>query len=216
MSFDFRACDFPLSRACVAAERLGNLEGLTLSFNDDITDDSLDLLAMEGVCPRLTRLDISGCRVTDNGVRALAKPQACPSLLSLCLDQCEVTDAGVRALATKGACPLLERLTLADCGGLTDGAVALIASTAEAFPKLVILDLMGCHELTDRAMWAFAARGALPSLERLSVARCRGGLTGVGVRGLGAARPNVKIQSPYAPDSFVFVWCGPRHPGRDK
>ena len=81
-------------------------------------------------CPRISTLDISGCkRITTAAIIAVA--QGCPLLSSLSLDGCFwITDTAAIALAQ--GCPQLSKLSLWGCDQITDaGGAALLQGCSQ-------------------------------------------------------------------------------------
>eukprot|EP00873_Tetraselmis_striata_P007890 jgi/Tetstr1/428154/TSEL_018205.t1 len=157
------------------------LTSLTLAGADDLGNEDLAVVAR--ACPRLIRLDLTGCKrlTSDSAAPALARLRA---LQTLSLARC--TRLSDTVLGNLRACSALSELSLARCALLTDDGLSALAAARSA--RLTALDLSGCDRLTGHGVSRLAA---LPSLERLSLAWCANVADLRGLRDAGGW-PNLK------------------------
>ncbi|RLN87585.1 hypothetical protein BBJ28_00005883 [Nothophytophthora sp. Chile5] len=137
-----------------------------------LTDASL--LAISRACPKLTKVDLSGCsRVRDDGVIAIVSN--CPALVQINLTMCRrITDRSVVALAQHASLSLeevvldrclkrkLRSLSFARCPkmrGTDFYNLPQVGNTKASVPlcELTALDLSGCAALDDRGVAALVA-----------------------------------------------------------
>ena len=81
--------------------------------------------------PRLTGLDVSGCRLGDENATALFRPDSFPILADLDLSANHLTDAAVSALLDSGLAPQLKRLVLGGNPINDEGAIELGPALAD-------------------------------------------------------------------------------------
>ena len=182
----------------------GNVRDVALRGCDGVDDDAVAVLAR--LCPSLTALDLSWCRVTDAGAATLAGTNA-PPLASLRLQGCsEVTDAGVGRIAARhgaslrlldlfgcyrvtdtgvgaiaDACTSLQALRLVQCASVSSGALCRVAAKLLRLRKV---DLSGCKLVDDAFLATLGSR--CPELSDVSVEYCIL-VTDAGVQGLANA-----------------------------
>lgn len=153
------------------AQNCPHLQGANLTGCPHITSSGVQALAR---CTQLRRVKLCGCEQVDN--RAFfALLDACPHVFELDMMHCpRITDAAISRVWLQPN--QLRELRLAHCTALTDRAFptdALRAAGSGAFlvsESMRILDVTGCHHLSDDAV-----RGIVdyaPRLRNLALAKC--------------------------------------------
>ena len=168
----------------VAERCAARLEGLSIYWNNRVTDRAL--LALSLRCLNLRTLRLAGCsRLGSTGVLALAS--RCRRLELLDLTRVtNVDDAAVGAIAE--ASPSLRELRLYACPQITDAPFRALAAGCRG---LTSLDCTGLREMTDSAL---SALGACSQLRKLLLSWAVQ-VTDVGVCALVAAGAPLEILS---------------------
>eukprot|EP00899_Mesostigma_viride_P008072 jgi/Mesvir1/17266/Mv07675-RA.1 len=148
-----RGCFTPRGLAGMAP-RLGALERLHAPGCDAVTDESVIALAEN--CPRLSFVEVSGCKVGDRGILALVTRGSL--LLKLRACGCvAITDASLMALSER--CPKLEALMVSGCRGVTGAGARAVASKCR---EMMCLQIENCSLTVDDVQ---AVKGMRPHLE---------------------------------------------------
>eukprot|EP00123_Amoebidium_parasiticum_P021399 comp6654_c0_seq1/m.2423 comp6654_c0_seq1/g.2423 ORF comp6654_c0_seq1/g.2423 comp6654_c0_seq1/m.2423 type:complete len:540 (-) comp6654_c0_seq1:75-1694(-) len=179
-------CNKLTDNALLSLSELPNLVHLNAASLSQVGDGGLFALA---AAEKLSLLDLSGCDlITSRGLRVLSS--SLPRLHTLNVDYCyRVGDPGVESL---GHLSQLTRLNIAHIDMLTDmgfaelsslnGLVSLnvcwcreltdigLVSTLSHMPRLQVLDVSGCENMTDATAELL---GQMGSLRILNVSWCK-------------------------------------------
>ncbi|KAL6046277.1 Replication factor A protein 1 [Balamuthia mandrillaris] len=147
------------------AKSCSTLEELSLRRCSSITDQGL--LYISKRCKQLRTLDLWQCtNITDTSVFALANN--CRMLENLVLASCAITQLAMPLL--RSAFPHLHTLILRRCEGVDDAAMKVfltmqengmmkkgraksdLTKTTDAIPRLDILDISGCPNLSEKCL----------------------------------------------------------------
>jgi uncharacterized protein (TIGR02996 family) len=161
---------------------LGQLTGLTLTWNPTFGEGGAAALA---ACPHLARfrfLSLGRCALGDGGCRRLAESRFADNLEALNLGKCDVTGAGVAALLASDSLPKLNTL-LVDYNPIDAAGVAAFASVMPAIP-LRRLDLSNCP-LGDDGARLLVGSPLLRSITHLRLREC--GIGDAGATALAAS-----------------------------
>lgn len=140
------------------ASSFPRLRVLDLGFSVDVNGAALSRFVEQ--CPRLSHLNVEGCKSVDDAAVEVLCPLS--GLLSLNMSHCcQVTDDGLLKLATN--CPSLMLLNADGISRITDRAVCGLIERLGS--QLVSLELDG-EQLTDAS---FRAVGRCSRLETLSI-----------------------------------------------
>lgn len=152
------------------------IKGFTFAFSDDVTDETLRLLASEGCASEagasydathLQYLNLNGCvGVTDAGLKCLA--QRCSTLETLALYyNAHITDDGVVPVIERNRATL-KTLNFSGCRRIGDGTIKALAR--HCGPRLVDLDLTRTSSVSNVGL-AFIC-GTMRGLTRLILYAC--------------------------------------------
>lgn len=109
-----------------------------------ITDEAASALSKN--CPMLTKLILINTFIGDKGLFALAK--SCPKLAHLCLAHSQITDEGLIEFAQSLGNRLIS-IDLSYCQNIIGNGIAKLASSC---PNLTLINLIGCQNITLRAL----------------------------------------------------------------
>mmetsp|Transcript_27974 Transcript_27974/g.80849 ORF Transcript_27974/g.80849 Transcript_27974/m.80849 type:complete len:627 (-) Transcript_27974:62-1942(-) len=152
------------STLLLISEHLGDrLEVLYIKGLVRVSDEGL--VAVCKACHRLRVLEVSTCcQITDQGGKAIGENLTMLEALYM-RDNYQLTNESIDCITTR--CKKLSLLTLWGCIRLKN--LAADCSDDIDGPNLVMLNLWGCHGLTDDVA---AATRRLPHLRSLNVAEC--------------------------------------------
>eukprot|EP00899_Mesostigma_viride_P008376 jgi/Mesvir1/1753/Mv11890-RA.1 len=160
-----------LSRSC------HELRSLNVAGCKDVTEASL--MEVVNRCPRLTSLDISGCKLENTSIKAVAR--SCPGLVHLSFNACYlITDDSLISLGR--CCRQLETLEAAHTE-VTDSGVAVLVRNCPLLRRVAL------PRVTDASMGLVAEH--CPQLEWLDVPDERHGVTDVGLKLIAASCPRI-------------------------
>jgi hypothetical protein len=193
------------------------LESLTMQHALSVTSSGLGR-ALQGTCPPLTHIDVSGCmNLTDSSIKAIVA--ACPGLASLDLTGCgRLSDLSLKRIAN--GCPNIQTLRLActndswdffsDRGmrhlvgcermrqldlSYNNGVTIKGIKSLATLPSLQHLILVGCSFIDDSCLRQITAPGNFSSLCLLDVSHCFS-VTVLSVLALiAAARPHLQLRA---------------------
>ncbi|XP_050365693.1 uncharacterized protein LOC126784257 [Argentina anserina] len=145
-------------------------------YNDRRMVDDSEVEEIEGLCTRLTYLNLGHSHISDKTLRLLANARFSKTLRTLVLAHClYITDAGVTHLQNMQS---LEELDLQSCGDhVTDIGVKKAISENRSIKKL---NLRNLNNVSDQSM-VFVAENCR-NLESLNISGT--GVTSAGIRAL--------------------------------